>query len=145
MLEERLSRVESTSPSYILMAMLEINRRIIEEYGKVIFSAWKENLLEFYAQAKEISQLKVMEPARLFDLTKINMAVGGVAADGATDNSMVDGRLLDKALRGKNIFSELYTGDLVMCMTGIGTTTDDLNKLLARSRKSSAYLGSDKL
>lgn len=130
-LEERLSRVESTSPSYILMAMLEINRRIIEEYGKVIFSAWKENLLEFYAQAKEISQLKVMEPARLFDWTKINMAVGGVAADGATDNSMVDGRLLDKALRGKNIFSELYTGDLVMCMTGIGTTTDDLNKLLA--------------
>ena len=121
LLEDKLQCIESTSPSYILMASLDVNASIIEEHGRQIFAEWEENLNYFYENAKKIEGLRIMDKIAGMDRTKLNFSLGEVGVSGAD---------LEKILIEKyGIFIELYTGDLVMCMTGIGTVREHIVKL----------------
>ena len=121
LLEDKLQCIESTSPSYVLMSSLDINASIIEEHGEQIFKEWDDNLNYFYEKATEIEGLKIIERRAGFDCTKINFSLGSLGINGAE---------LEKILSSDyGIFIELYTGDLVMCMTGIGNTKEHLIKL----------------
>jgi lysine decarboxylase len=122
LLSDKLQCIESSSPSYILMASLDINASIIKEYGKELFSEWKENLDYFYENAVKIKGLSLIDKIEGFDRTKLNFSMGEIGVGGAE---------LEKILASNHgIFIELYTGDLVMCMTGIGTTKEHIKKLL---------------
>jgi len=122
LLEDKLQCIESTSPSYILMASLDVNASIIEEHGKKLFSGWEESLAYFYENAKKIKGLKVIDKMEGLDRTKLNFSLGELGISGAE---------LEIILNSKyGIFIELYTGDLVMCMTGIGTTIEHIKRLL---------------
>ena len=122
LLEDKLQCIESTSPSYVLMASLDINASIIEGHGRQLFSEWKESLDYFYENAAKIEGLKLIDKMEGFDRTKLNFSMGGLGISGAE---------LEKKLISKyGIFIELYTGDLVMCMTGIGTTKEHIARLL---------------
>lgn len=120
-LEDKLQAIESTSPSYVLMSFLELNAKILEEHGKQAMGEWKNNLEYFYSEAESIDGLKVMNNHPLLDMTKINLDMGNLGIDGAE---------LEKLLMEYEIFSELYTGDILMLMTGIGNTHDHLKKTL---------------
>ena len=139
LLEDKLQCIESTSPSYILMSSLDINASIIEEHGQQVFTEWAENLNYFYENAKKIEGLKIMDKMDGFDWTKLNFSLGELGMNGAE---------LEKVLTGKyGIFIELYTGDVVMCMTGIGNTKDHMVKLtdalaeIAAERRADAAAG----
>ena len=120
LLEDKLQCVESTSPSYILMASLDINASIIEEHGKQLFTEWEDNIEYFYKNAEKIPGLSVIGKRADMDRTKLNFSLG------------IHGGELEKRLIEKyDIFIELYTGTLVMCMTGIGTTRDHIDRLMA--------------
>ncbi len=120
-LEDKLQAVQSTSPSYILMSSLDINAEILENHGKKLMNEWRENLDRFYSEASKINGLDIMKAATMDD-TKINL---DMSACGIT------GRQLEKLLIQKNIYTELNTGDILMCMTGIGNTRGDFEKLCA--------------
>ena len=111
-LEDKLQAVESTSPSYLLMASLDINAEIIGRHGREIFEGWKENLDFFYKKAAEIQLLRVMEVPEMMDVTKINMDMSDAG---------ISGEMLEKKLTGMGVFPELYTGNILMCMTGMET------------------------
>ena len=117
--EDKLQLVESTSPSYVLMASLDINADLLERKGRELTLAWEENLQYFYQAAAEISGLRVMEHPML-DHTKINLDMSECGLDGAA---------LEEALMEKGIFCELVTGDIVMCMSGIGNKRCDFERL----------------
>lgn len=122
LLEDKLQCVESTSPSYILMAALDINASIIEEHGERIFNEWAENLDCFYENARNIRGLKLIDDIEGLDRTKLNFSLGGLG---------IPGNKLEEIMIGKyGIFIELYTGDLVMCMTGIGNTREHIMRLV---------------
>jgi len=121
LLEDKLQCIESTSPSYILMSSLDINSSIIEEHGKQIFEEWAENLNCFYENAKKIEGLKVIDKMDGLDWTKLNFSLGELGISGA--------ELEEILIEKYGIFIELYTGDVVMCMTGIGNTRDHIIKL----------------
>ena len=125
-LEDKLQAIESTSPSYVLMSFLDINAEILEKHGSEVMREWKENILWFYDSVKEIPGLEVMIVKDHMDITKINLDMGAYGIGGAQ---------LEAKLMEYNIFSELYTGDVLMLMTGIGNTRDNLEKTLDALKK----------
>ncbi len=120
-LEDRLQVLESSSPSYLLMASMDINADILEKHGKEKISAWAEELQEFYRRAKDIPGLKMIRPDGAFDFTKIDVDMS---------TSGLSGTALEELLLEENIFPELHAGKILMLMTGIGNTPNHYAKLL---------------
>jgi arginine/lysine/ornithine decarboxylase len=119
-LEDKLQAIQSTSPSYLLMGSLDINAELLINHGKALMEEWKENLDEFYRQAAHIAGLAIMQAYEL-DRTKINLDMSRLGLSGAE---------LERELNNKDIFPELFTGNLLMCMTGIGNTKEHMERLL---------------
>ncbi|MBR3755630.1 MAG: aminotransferase class V-fold PLP-dependent enzyme [Firmicutes bacterium] len=118
--EDKLQLIESTSPSYLLMASLDINGDLLEKQGARLIGEWEENLQWFYSAAAEIKGLRVMTHPML-DHTKINLDMSAYG---------IDGLELETLLNDRAIFPELVTGNIVMCMTGIGNKRCDYERLL---------------
>lgn len=121
-IEDKLQCIESTSPSYILMASLDINAAILKKHGYELMKEWAENLDYFYEEAAEIEGMDVIGKVPAMDFTKINFSFEKLGMSG----DEIERILIEKY----NIFAELYTGSLVMCMTGIGNSRSDIDILL---------------
>ena len=152
-----LRMLQTTSPSYILMASLDINERIMREHGSRIISNWRDNLAWFYAKSARITGLDVVktreteralkkypEDAAFFpmyqeraglDMTKINISMGGLG---------VSGEQLDRELRHRGIISEMVYGEYVMLMTGAGNTASDYERLIEALKAISESYGMDR-
>ena len=124
-LEDRLQAIESSSPSYILMSFLDINADLLADHGREAIGAWRDAVEYFYEGAKNIPGLSLLKAGSM-DRTKINLDMSALGIDGAE---------LEKLLIEKNIFTELYTGDILMLMTGIGNTRADMEKTLTALRE----------
>ena len=120
-LEDKLQAIQSTSPSYLLMASLDINADILENHGEELFAQWQANIEDFYAKAAAVQGLKLMEVPGAMDKTKINIDMSCYG---------IDGNELEDILMERGIYSELVTGNILMCMTGIGNTKADFERLL---------------
>ena len=118
--EKKLRTIESTSPSYILMKSLELNVRLVEEFGDEIFTNWRSDLDFFYESAKEIPGLRILDlPTKDRSKIVIDAESIGVAAEA-----------LDRVLMENGIFGEFTSGNLLVCMSGIGNTREDYELLL---------------
>ncbi len=120
-LEDKLQCIESTSPSYILMASLDINAQLMNRHGETLMREWADNLNVFYDHAHEIEHLDYIGKLPGMDWTKINVSFARLGISGAE---------LEALLMKENIFSELYTGNLLMCMTGVGNTKEHIEALV---------------
>ena len=129
-LEDRLQKIESSSPSYLLMASLDLSAEIIGKHGEALFSQWQKNLDEFYQRAKAVPGLKILQEEKncgwSMDQTKINLDMSSLGLTGAQ---------AEEKLMKQNIFCELTTGNILMCMSGIGNTAEDYKKLLTALQK----------
>ncbi|MBR3183795.1 MAG: aminotransferase class V-fold PLP-dependent enzyme [Firmicutes bacterium] len=125
-IEDNLQILESSSPSYPLMLSLDINADILLDEAKSenLFGEWKEAVDMFYTAAKKIPGLKIIEDPML-DRTKFNMDMGDL---GLTGNE------LELLLNERGIFVELVTGNIIMGMTGIGTTKGHVERLVTALR-----------
>ena len=117
--EDALQKIESTSPSYVLMTSLDLNADILERFGKELMKDWRKELDTFYEKASRIPGLTVLQHP-LLDDSKLDFSVCGMT-----------GAELEDALMKREIYPELTTGDLCMCMTGIGNTHEHYQRLLA--------------
>ena len=131
-LEDKLQCIQSTSPSYLLMASLDINASILENHGKILMEEWAENLDFFYSEAlKAFDQtdsrqqgkpgLKLMTGSGNFDRSKINIDTGGLMTAAQLEASLIE----------QGIFPEFTTGNILMLMTGMGNRKQDYEKLLS--------------
>ncbi len=125
-IEDNLQILESSSPSYPLMLSLDINADILLDEAKKekLFGEWKEAVDMFYSAAGQIPGLKIIEDPML-DRTKLNMDMGDL---GLTGNE------LEGLLNERGIFVELVTGNIIMGMTGIGTTKEHVERLVTALR-----------
>ncbi len=122
LIEDKLQSIESTSPSYLLMASLDINANMLLNHGTELMRDWADNLDYFYEEARKIKGLGYTKKIPGMDWTKINFSLGSLG---------ISGDELETILAEKyRIFIEFHTGDLVMCMTGIGNKKSDIGKLL---------------
>lgn len=120
-LEDKLQAIQSTSPSYLLMASLDINGTMLEHHGAELIRQWNENLDYFYREAALIKELKVMDLIENLDKTKINLNMSALGLSGGE---------MEILLMEYGIYSELITGNILMCMSGIGNTRQDFEKLI---------------
>ena len=123
-LEDKLQTIESSSPSYPMMASLDINADLLADKGSELMKAWADNLEWFYEEAKTIPGLRVMDIPSL-DRTKLNIDMSAYG---------INGNELEEILMEKGIFVELVTGNIVMCMTGIGNRREDFSRLIDELR-----------
>ena len=159
LLEDRLQAIQSTSPSYLLMASLDINADILEKRGKKLFADWRRNIIWFFRKAATIPELRVMTveaeeksivaEAAEKSLNKLKRMTGFGSSKyeyteerkrqtGSLDNTKInidmsaygiDGNRLEEMLNEKGVFPELVTGNIMMLMTGIGNTRKDFKRL----------------
>ena len=130
--ENYLQILESSSPSYPLMMSLDINADILldEHKSEAVLREWQSAVELFYKDVPNIPGLRVIEDPML-DRTKINLD---------TSNWGITGNELEELLMEKNIFIELVTGNIVMCMTGIGTTKEHIIRLLVALKEIASEL-----
>lgn len=121
-LEDKLQAIQSTSPSYLLMASLDVNRDLLQRYGRELMEQWNENLQYFYEQAQKLPGLTVLHNMDSLDHSKININTSGLGITAAR---------LEEQLMERGIFSELTTGNILMLMTGIGNRRRDFEQLLS--------------
>ena len=128
-LADKLQMIESSSPSYILMASLEMNIDILEKHGDLLTERWADNLEYFYREAATIPNLKVVEKSackELFDYTKILLDMSEIN---------ISGKELFDAVLNRGIVPELWDKNIVMAMSGIGNTREDYERLLMALRE----------
>ncbi len=122
-LEYGLQLMQSTSPSYMLMAGLDMCRDMLHKNGKLLMRRWADNLKYFYEIYEKTKRdefaIITGDNQSLLDITKVNI--------------LSDSRrgLCNVLENDFGIFPEFYSGNIVMCMTGIGNTRDDYKNLLA--------------
>ena len=119
-LEDKLQMIETSSPSYIMMTFLDINAEILEKHGEEAIGNWNENLKWFERQLDNMP-IKVVKRDNL-DKTKINISLGNYGLSGAE---------LEEELNNRGIYPELYAGDILMLMTGIGNSREDFERTIA--------------
>jgi lysine decarboxylase len=107
------------------MSFLDINADLLIDHGPQVMGEWRAAIDYFYEEAKSIRGLKLMKAGNM-DITKINLDMGDLGIDGAK---------LEQLLMEKGIFSELYTGDILMLMTGIGNTKEHMDRTLNALRE----------
>lgn len=121
-LEDKLQALQSTSPSYLLMASLDISADLLERSGGELMEQWNENLDYFYGEAGRIPGLGIIRDLPELDRSKINLDTSQLGITAAQ---------LEERLMERNIFSELTTGNILMLMTGIGNRRQDFRQLLS--------------
>ena len=125
--EDHLQMLESSSPSYPLMLSLDINADLLldKEKRDAAIGEWTEAVDLFYSEAKNIPGLRIIDDPML-DRTKLNIDMSGYG---------LNGNDLEKLLNERGIFIELVTGNIIMGMTGIGTTKEHIMRLLYALRE----------
>lgn len=133
--EEALLTLESTSPSYILMDSLAVNADIMEEQGEELARSWMSDLEFFYEEVKKIDGIAVLTD------DMVRNASGGLS-DHDDSKIVIDtgaigltGEETEKKLIERGIFPEFTTGNIVMCLTGIGNVRADYELLLTALRE----------
>ena len=134
-LEDKLQMIQSTSPSYLLMASLDINAALLAEHKTGLMKEWHDALTDFYREAVNIEGLSVIGnpfDSRVkvnLDITKINLDMSRLGLSAAE---------LEEKLMARGIFAELTTGSILMCMTGMGNTAEHLKRLAYALKEISA-------
>jgi Arginine/lysine/ornithine decarboxylases len=119
-LEDKLQCIQSTSPSYVLMTSMDISADLMENHGGELMEDWIRNLNTFYDRIEKIPGVKTMGKMQNLDWTKINLSLGELGITGA--------RLDNMLLEEYGIYIELFTGDWIMALTGIGNTKQDYDR-----------------
>ena len=122
--EEELLLLESTSPSYVLMASHAMNVKILEEHGEMLMRSWIKDLGDFRSTEKKREQdeggVRLVElPGS--DLTKIVLDF----SDAGMDAEEGEKRFIEAG-----VYPEFSSGDIMLLMTGIGNVPEDYELLV---------------
>ena len=120
-LEDKLQCIQSTSPSYVLMTSMDICADLLEKHRDILMEEWIENLNGFYERISKIPGVRTMGKMAGLDWTKINFSLADLGISGSQADAIL--------MEDYNIYIELFTGDLVMAMTGMGNTKTDYERL----------------
>lgn len=120
-IEQFLSIYESSSPSYLLMAGMDLCVRMLEEHGDRLFEEYYNNLQYFISEVSDLCKLRLL-----------NHDLAGTGSIHALDPSKLTILLCDTELKGPelagklredyHIEMELTTRDYVLGMTSICDT-----------------------
>ncbi len=129
-IEYYLSVYESSSPSYVLLAGMDLCINMLEDRGRELFDLYDQRLKEFYNRTKDLKHIKVIDPWLL------NKQSGGFIMDPSkiiisVRHTKLSGHRLHTLLYERyHLVFEMEAPDYVLGMTSICDTKEGFDRLL---------------
>lgn len=120
-IEKYLHMLQSSSPSYILMAGIDICLQWLEEESRQIFDKYVRILEETRKKLKELKYLKLIETEK-FDRSKILISTKGCKISGK--------KLYEILLEEYHLQMEMASVNYVTALTSAGDTKEGFERLL---------------
>ena len=122
-MKECINLLQTTSPSYVLMASAAECFRVLEERGEELFAAYAARLSDFYEKCKDLKRVRVLPAEKERDPGKILISLKG---------TNLTGREATIYLRERyHLETEMDAGDLVLALTSVADTQEGFDRLLA--------------
>ena len=121
-----LHMLQSSSPSYILMASIDECVRGMDECREEIMDTYVECLQQTRERLKQLKNIKLIE-AEHFDQSKIVLSVKNLKN---TDGEVLNGKRFQEMLRSYHLEMEMASGSYVIAMTGPGDTQEGMDRLV---------------
>ena len=121
-----LHMLQSSSPSYILMASIDECVWAMDERREEIMDIYVECLQQTRERLKQLKNIKLIE-AEHFDRSKIVLSVKNLKN---TDGEVLNGKRLQEMLRSYHLEMEMASGSYVIAMTGPGDTQEGMGRLV---------------
>lgn len=130
-----LDMLQSSSPSYVLMAGIDSCMELLERRGGELFDAYVEKLMKLRRDLKELSHLKLVE-AENYDISKVVISV---------ENADITSRELYETLLSRyHLQIEMVAGTYVLAMTSIADTKEGFERLTNALLSIDNKVGSEK-
>lgn len=114
-----LHMLQSSSPSYVLMASIDECMELIAENGEDIFSEYVDNLQKMREELGKLVVLRLVQ-TKNYDDSKVVISVR---------NASISSRDLEKILRTKyHLQMEMTSGEYILGMTAIGDTKEGMER-----------------
>ena len=121
-MKECINLLQTTSPSYVLMASVAECYRVIEECGETLFEAYAKRLRWFYEGCEDLKKVRVLPMESARDPGKVVISLKG---------TNLTGREATEILRKQyQIETEMDSGDLVIALTSVADTDEGFQRLL---------------
>ena len=114
-----LHMLQSSSPSYILMASIDRCMALLEEKGIELFSIYVDRIEKLRRELKELKHLEVLE-TKHFDRSKFVISV--------KNTDLTSQELYEILLEKYHLQMEMKAGTYVLAMTTIGDTEEGLKR-----------------
>lgn len=121
-----LHMLQSSSPSYILMASIDECVRAMDERREEIMDTYVERLQHTRERLKQLKNIKLIETEH-FDRSKIVLSVKNLKN---TDGEVLNGKRFQEMLRSYHLEMEMASGSYVIAMTGPGDTQEGMDRLV---------------
>lgn len=115
-----LHMLQSSSPSYVLMASIDYCMEVLEKDGEKLFQQYYENIQKLRKELEVLRHLQIVKTEE-FDLSKFIISV---------KNADITSKELSQILLEKyHLQMEMTAGSYVLAMTTIGDTEEGLDRL----------------
>ena len=115
-----LDMLQSSSPSYVLMAGMDACMGLIAERGEELFAAYVERLLKLRNRLLELQNLKLVETEN-YDISKVFISV--------RHTDITSRELYQRLLEEYHLQMEMVAGTYVLAMTSVGDTEEGMQRL----------------
>lgn len=115
-----LHMLQSSSPSYILMAGIDACMEVLQKNGTELFETYVQNITALRERLKGLSHLKVLR-AEHFDDSKFIISV--------KDANITSRELSRRLLSDYHLQMEMTAGSYVLAMSSVGDTKEGLERL----------------
>ncbi len=121
-----LHMLQSSSPSYVLMASIDSCVDLLENRREELFGPYVENLRWLRKEFSGLQRLNLIQTDR-YDFSKVVISAG---------NSGLTGRqLYQMLLKDHHLQMEMAAGDYVLAMTSVGDTPEGFRRLAVAVKK----------
>lgn len=121
-IERYLHMLQSSSPSYLLMASIDLCMEFLEKRGQQAFEIYVQELEKVRKRLERLKRLKLIR-TKQYDRSKLVVSV---------KESQIASRELSKILRKKyHLEMEMTAGDYILAMTSVGDTKEGLERFAA--------------
>lgn len=112
--------LQSSSPSYILMASIDYCMEMLEKRRNTLFDEYAERLLSLRRELESLKHLRVIRTEH-FDISKLIISV--------KDTNITSGELSEILLEKYHLQIEMTAGTYVLAMTTVGDTVEGFLRL----------------
>ena len=116
-----LGMLQSSSPSYVLMASMDACVDFLEREGSAAFDVYAHNLEKLRGELRKLKHLHLVEPEGAYDRSKLVISTAGA--------NITSTELSEKLLKEHHLQMEMTGGTYVLGMTSAADTEEGFRRL----------------